>query len=949
MIHTIRVVSKDTKSDTRANSLRSEIETVLGIQVIQEILIAKFYWLEGCSAEEAKKLAEGVLCDAVTQAYTLEQPEHNGCHRVCVAYIPGVMNPEAQSILKVVKEFGVKSVTAADSGFEYVFPESLSDEQVQHITSKLLMNKVVQRVVTQTPETLLVSDVPGGIEIVPIRTLTDVELRVCSRKRNLFLNLEEMQVIRKHFRSLERDPKDGELETIAQTWSEHCGHKTFKARIIVDGMEKRPLFERLKETALKHDDLILSAFDDNSGVIRFYDDFGICAKWETHNSPSALEPYGGAMTGVGGDLRDILGTGQGAHILAGTDVFCLAPPDLPMELVPKGCLPPRYLFQHVVRGVRDYGNRMGVPTLNGSVHFHLNFRAKPTVLVGAYGIIPKHRCKKGAPQAGDLVIAVGGRTGRDGIHGATFSSGEMTAHTAAINGTAVQIGNAVEERRMADAIIACRDADLIVAITDCGAGGFASAVGEMGSRTGVRVALEKAPLKYTGLSPWEIWLSESQERMVVAVHPENEDEFIAMCKDTNVEATVIGVFTDDRRLIVNYHEKTLCDLSMEFLHNGLPQRVMTATKPKDRDDSDEQVLALSDAAAFSDAYVRVMAHGDVCSKEPIVRTYDHTVQGRSALPPFSGVLHDGPNDAAVICPILGKPYGMVMSHGGNPVLNTLDPYWGSIWAGVEALANYVAVGGNVHEAALIDNFIWPFPDEESLWDLDRAVDACVTLMDTFGIPFVSGKDSLSSTYKNDDGTVLKIPPVLNISVFGRIPDVEKTVTADFKRTGSVIVMLGLPDYKGMGGSVFTRSQGYAGGRVPKAALEKLPGLFDLVHRNIVSGRILSCHDISEGGLAASLAEMCFGGNCGANIERVFSHVTSEQFLFNESPGCFLVEMDPAAYDSFLKDEWDAIGRVRYLRIGHTIAESEIHTPLFSISVAALKDAWQQPMKEVFHS
>lgn len=958
MVRMIRVRKKG--EDSRVRSLRSEIGTVLKMHGIGEITIANVFRVEGCSADDAHRFAQEVLCDPITETHTVDEDVTGDCHVVHVAYTPGVTNPEAASLITTAHHMGISEMVAADSSVEYTFPRSLTDQQVQEITERLLMNRTVHTVVRKSTETLVVSDTPGGVEIVPIRKCSADGLQELSKERSLFLNLEEMEVIQSHFRELGRDPTDGELETIAQTWSEHCGHKTFKARLIVDGENKPPLYDRLKGKALQYSRLILSAFVDNAGVVQFYDDFGICAKMETHNSPSALEPYGGSMTGVGGCLRDVMGTGQGANLLASTDIFCFAPWDLDPQQLPPGCLPPRYLLQHVVRGVRDYGNRMGVPTLNGSVHFHPDFRAKPTVLVGCFGILPVDRCQKGVPQVGDIVIAVGGRTGRDGIHGATFSSGVMTAHTATINGTAVQIGNAIEEQRMATALIACRDADLVVAITDCGAGGFASAIGEMGSKTGVKVKLEKAPLKYPGLAPWEILLSESQEQMVVAVRPANALAFIKMCSTYNVEATIVGEFTGDHRFTVTYNNESVCDLSMEFLHDGLPQRVMIATKPPGRDDVDQECPSLADEDSWKNSFLRVMEHPDVCSKQSIVSTYDHTVKANTMLPPFSGIKHDGPNDAAVLCPIRGRPYGMVVSHGLNPVLNTLDPWWGSIWAGVEALANYVAVGGNFRAAALVDNFIWPFPDEYSLWELDCAIEACVKIMEVFGIPFVSGKDSLSSTYRNADGSVLKIPPVLNISAFGRIPDVRNTVTSDFKQAGSVIALLGIPDYAGMGGSVLMRAQGLMGGRVPQARLETLPGLFDLVHRNIVNGNILACHDVSEGGLAACLAEMCFGGDCGADIVLPSSLGSPEQLLFNESPGCFLVEMKSAVYDNFIATQWDSVAYTRSLRLGRVTGSHMINVevadkahspniPLFSIPVYQLKHAWQRPMKEVMHS
>jgi phosphoribosylformylglycinamidine synthase len=442
------------------------------------------------------------------------------------------------------------------------------------------------------------------------------------------------------------------------------------------------------------------------------------------------------------------------------------------------------MLKRVVEAVRDYGNRMGIPTNNGSFHFHDDFRAKPTVLVGAYGILPKKKAKIGKPISGDIVVSVGGRVGRDGIHGATFSSGEMTDRTITVNAQAVQIGNAIEEKRMFDAIEEASEQNLIRAIQDSGGGGLSSAVGEIGASTGVRVQLKNERLKYPGLSPWEIWLSESQERMIAAIPKEKFSRFKKICQKYNVEFSELGKFLSNRKLEVLYGDEVVCSLDMEFLHKGLPQRKMSAIEPKKRLFT-EKLLKIK-KNEWSKALRKVLSNGNVCSKEAIVRLYDHTVQGTNVVQQYSGVENDGPNDAAVIRPLLDKNYGMIVSHGLNPALNNIDSYWGSIWAGVEALSNYVAVGGDFREASLINNYVWPFPDEESLWTLDRSVDAVIDLMKIFKTPVISGKDSLSSTYRGKDGTVIKIPPVLCISAFGRVKNVLKTQTADFKKPGSVI-------------------------------------------------------------------------------------------------------------------------------------------------------------------
>lgn len=962
-----KVAKRRKSDDVLGNNLYQEIKKMgFGMSAFLNMRTAKVFRFEGLERKEAERIMETIV--EFNEYYSIEAPieiSRPENHRLIeVGYKPGVMNPEAASLEKVARELGFKCL-AVDTSIEYHFISGVimpTDEEIGLILNRLLVNKTTQTVIKEKPKTLIIEGRAGRISTVPIREASDEELIKLSAGK-LFLNLEEMKVIQNYFQKIGRNPTDAELETIAQTWSEHCVHKTFRAKIIIDGQEKQPFITRLKRVSALYNNGVLSSFVDNSGVVEFYEGMATCGKVETHNSPSAIEPYGGAATGSGGVFRDIMGTGQGAKVIASTDMFCLAPPNLSSELLPSGCLRPENILRNVIRGVGDYGNRMGIPTNNGSFHFHNDFRAKPSVIVGAYGIMPADQCQKGSPWAGDKIIAVGGRTGRDGIHGATFSSGTMTDQTISVNSTAVQIGNAIEEKRVFDALLECREKGFIRAITDCGAGGFSSAIGEMGSETGVQVYLEKAPLKYTGLAPWEIWISESQERMIVAVDPKNVDEFISTCRVYNVEAVELGEFTESKRLIVTHNGESVCDIDMEFLHNGLPQRVMTG-KWRKEEHSEPYVSGLLTNEDYTKKIFQVIGHLNVCSKEPIVRRYDHGVQGTNALPPYGEVNQDGPNDAAVLTPILGKPYGLIISHGLNPILNRIDPYQGSICAAVEALSNLAAVGGNYQESWLIDNFIWPFPDEESLGALDMAVDACVDIMHAFKIPFISGKDSLSSTYKgkqNGKDVIIKVPPVLCVSAFGKIPDIRKTVSAGFKKPGSIIVLLGKMDFNAMGGSVYYQIHGIKGGNVPKVNLKLQPKIFDCLHRLISEGKILAAHDISEGGIAAALAEMCFGGNVGAmlptGLHRLQMNypVSLDFILFNETPGCFLLEIDEYVYVEegaeklFCGLPHCELGRVAKSDIIYISGRNPMISKdyQFAIKLDDLKNEWKKPMKEVF--
>lgn len=937
MIYKIRVITT-VGPDLKGDGLFSDAKKI-GIKNLEKIAAIKVTRLEGVDEKDAKILAEKLLSELINQSYTINKSiVDKKAEIVEISYKPGVMNPEVASIIKAADDLKIK-LKAVDTSWEYAF-FGIDKKQARDLIQKLkIFNSLTEHIVEVEPKTLIIEGKVGDIKIIPMRALSDEELMNLSKDK-LFLNLDEMKEIQRYFQKIDRDPKDAELETLAQTWSEHSGHKTFKSELLIDGKKKKPLIKRIQEEALKHNKNIVSAFVDNSGVMDFYDGWAICGKVETHNSPSAIEPYGGAMTGSGGVFRDIAGTGQGAKNIASVDVFCLAPLDLADEELPVGSLSPDYLLKKVVMGVKDYGNRIGIPTNNGSVHFHKDFRAKPTVIAGAYGILPKKYAQKGTPKIGDLIIAVGGRTGRDGIHGATFSSAEMTDKTIEVNSTAVQIGNAIEEKRMLDALLEARDEGLIRMLQDVGGGGFSSAIGEIGEDLGVRVDIKNAPLKYQGLAPWEIWVSESQERMVVVIDPKNLVKIESIFKDNNVEYSVLGKFDGSKRLQVNFGKDEVADLDMEFLHHGLPKKVLVASSHKSSviSHQKEKFNTSKTDKEWINVLEKVLANGNVASKEPIVRLYDHSVGGTNDLQSYSGVKLDGPNDSPVIRPFLDKKYGVVISHGLNPILNNIDPYWGSIWACTEALSNFVSVGGDYKNASLINNYIWPFPDEESLWSLDQSVTAVVDFMKVFKTPVISGKDSLSSTYRGKD-EVIKIPPVLCMSVFGKIKDASKTVTSDFKKTGSIVVLVGKMSNE-LGGSVYLQTTHPKQAELlegPKVDLKTLPKTFDAIFNGIQTGEILSSHDVSEGGVITSIFEMAVGGNCGVLISN-----SSEELLFNETAGMFVVEVENEKVAKRL------FKNIPYKILGITQNEKTLTVQnLFKVDMDKLKQIWQKPMKEMF--
>ncbi|HEX5273040.1 MAG TPA: AIR synthase-related protein, partial [Gemmataceae bacterium] len=550
---------------------------------------ARGYLLEGdLSLTQAERLAAELLVDPLAESGRVGALNsiQSGPLVATVLLKPGVMDPTALSVVEAARDLEIPLESVRS--FRRYFgppPPAAARESLR----KVFANDAIEQAV-EGPLTLdhiaLGSKYTFRLVTVPLRDLDDDALMKVSRDGQLSLSLAEMRTIRDHFRAAGRDPTDVELETIAQTWSEHCSHKTLKGKIEFageggarryDNLLKETIFAATQEIRkrLGADDWCVSVFEDNAGVVRFDDRYNACFKVETHNRPSAIEPYGGASTGIGGVIRDPLGTGLGAKPICNTDVFCFAAPDTPPESLPPGVLHPKKVMKGVIAGVRDYGNRMGIPTVNGAVCFDERYLANPLVFCGTVGLIPVDRCKKEA-LPGDLIVTVGGRTGRDGIHGATFSSAELSAESEKVSGGAVQIGNAIAEKKMLDVLLVARDRGLYNAVTDCGAGGFSSAAGEMAEKTGATVQLDLAPLKYEGLSYTEIWISESQERMILAVPKDKWEMLRGLCASEDVEATVIGKFEPTGRLRLRYGENQVGDLDMHFLHDGRPPVVRQA-------------------------------------------------------------------------------------------------------------------------------------------------------------------------------------------------------------------------------------------------------------------------------------------------------------------------------------------------------------------------------------
>jgi phosphoribosylformylglycinamidine synthase subunit PurSL len=919
------------------------------------------YLIEGDleSNEQREALAE-MLGDQVVERVRIGrlEDERDSAMAAWMATVlrkPGVMDPVAQSVLETARDLGLP-VESVRTFRRYYGDRPFPQDAKETLFCRVLANEAIEQVI-EGPLKLdhLGLGTPYAFRLikVPVRELDATGLERLSREGQLSLSRAEMEAVQAHFREIGREPSDVELETIAQTWSEHCSHKTLKGRIEING---RKIGNLLKETIfgatqeirrrMGKDDWCVSVFEDNAGIVRFDDRYNLCFKVETHNHPSAIEPYGGANTGLGGVIRDPLGTGLGAKPICNTDVFCFAPPDTDPQSLPPGVLHPKKVMQGVVAGVRDYGNRIGIPTVNGAVCFDERYLANPLVFCGTVGLIPSDRCHK-APKPGDLIVAIGGRTGRDGIHGATFSSVRLTHESEKVSAGAVQIGNAITQKKLLDVVLRARDLNLSHAITDCGAGGFSSAVGEMADGLGAVVDLDQAPLKYEGLSYTEIWISESQERMILAVPPAQWPTLRNLAASEDVEATVLGKFEDTGRLRLLYEKHEVADLDLRFLHHGRPPVVRLANaQPFDPRTALASPASSENKANYGDDLKKILGSLNVCSKEWIVRQYDHEVQGGTVIKPLVGLHDDGPGDAAVVTPVLGSWAGTAVGCGINPRYGDLDPYAMAAAAVDEAVRNVVAVGADPSRIALLDNFCWGNTDQpETLGSLVRAAEACRDVAIAYRMPFISGKDSLNNEF-HAAGRNIVIPPTLLISALGYVPDVRQCVTMDLKEAGNVLYLVGVTRDE-MGGSHYNLINCWKVGVPPQVDRALAPPIFGAVHEAIRRGLLRSCHDLSEGGLAVAVAEMALAGGVGADLTAVCGGGLSDSVgLFSESASRFLVEVSPELTMSFEA----CMVNVPCTRIGQTCREERLRVAgrggewVVWEPLAGLKEAWQRTLR-----
>ncbi len=990
MVHRIEIGFKEGIGDVLGEKTKRKITEHLDIAV-EKVQTIDVYTIEGdLERSTLEAIAGGPLSDPIIQRYTIEGGlAEDFDWLIEVGFRPGVtdnVGKTAKSAIRFLVEESEGQRLGVYTSRQYVIKGTIERRDVEKIASRLLANELIQRYeivdakewnraqgMAPSVPRVVIEDDTGTTEIDLDRS--DAELQEISSRMVLALTIDEMKIIQNYLKDesvlrgrkkvgLGEEITDAELESLAQTWSEHCKHKIFNGLITYEDEEgTTTVVDSLFATYIKGStkkireglgdkDWCLSVFVDNAGVIAFNDDFNLVFKVETHNSPSALDPYGGALTGIVGVNRDPFGTGKGARLIFNTDVFCFASPYYSDELPPR-ILHPRRIYEGVREGVEHGGNKSGIPTVNGCLVFDKRYLGKPLVYCGTGGIMPSRilgeetYSKKILP--GDLIVMTGGRIGKDGIHGATFSSEELHEGSPV---TAVQIGDPITQKKMTDFLLIARDRGLYRAITDNGAGGLSSSVGEMATLCdGCEMDLKKAPLKYAGLKPWEILISEAQERMSLAVAPETIDQFLELAEKMDVETTVLGTFTDSGIFHILYGGETVAYLDMEFLHEGLPKmRLKARWTPPTREEPD-----FPEPEDMGRALKEMLARLNICSKESVVRQYDHEVQGGSVIKPMVGIANDGPSDAAVIRPVLESYEGVVVANGICPRYSDIDTYHMAACAVDEAVRNAIAVGGSLERMAGIDNFCWCDPVESEktpdgqykLAQLVRANQALYDYTVAYGVPCISGKDSMKNDYIIGD-TKISIPPTLLFSVMGKIADVRHAVTMDAKEPGDLVYILGETRNE-LGGSEWFAMNGYIGNSVPKVDASKAKDLYNALSHAIEAGLVASCHDCSDGGLGVALAETAFSGGWGMDID--LSCVPAkdmgrnDHLLFSESQSRFVVTIHPEKREAFV----DHMDGNTFARVGVVTEEGIFRVRgmdrevIMSEGIDELKRAWQEPL------
>ncbi|MFP3949615.1 MAG: phosphoribosylformylglycinamidine synthase subunit PurL [Candidatus Micrarchaeia archaeon] len=912
----IEVKPRGSLRDPASATLKKDIGAMTG-KDIADLMITKSYTIDAqLSDEEMERLGKELFADTIAEEYTYREPAYLHTWRIEVGLLPGMTDNVGRTASTAVQDVLGKRPDVYFSKVYYVDGEFEDETVLDEIAEKLLANKMIERWRVFSPEQTEFSPFPAKVELEHTPKVEKInmdvsagELEEMSRKRLLALSPEEMEGIKEYYKrkeiieerenvGLDSRATDVELEALAQSWSEHCKHKIFNSEIeYYENGEKVEEINSIFSTYIKGateramKPYVVSVFKDNGGIIKFNLEHDVAVKVETHNAPSALDPYGGAITGILGVNRDVLGTGMGAKPVANMDMLCFG--YLDEKEVPDGAMHPKRIAKGVVKGIEGGGNPVGIPTVNGSITFEKCYAARPLVYAGTVGIMPNQVNGKPSSEKevepGSLAVMVGGRIGKDGIHGATFSSQQLTTE---VSSSVVQIGDAITQKKVIDLVLEARDRGLFDAITDNGAGGLSSSIGEMAQFSGgCEIYLDKCPLKYKGLDPWEILLSESQERMTLAIPREKWKELQKLAEKHDVEATVVGTFTDSGYFHIMYNEETVGYLSMEFLHEGMGKLKLKASWEEKL--QPEPNLTETDP---NEILLRLLAAPNIASKEWVIRQYDHEVQGGSVIKPV--MCGNGTSDGGVIRPLLDCQEGLVISHGICP-RQVEDSYHMAQLAVDEAVRNAVASGAMFGYLAGLDNFSWPDPvksekNPDGDYKLAQLVRCAKGLHDAavaYRIPLISGKDSMKNDYYSG-GEKYSINPTLLVTIVGKIQDIEESVTCNFKNPGDSIYLLG-KTRGALGGSEYYKAYGGVGNGMPKVDLEANSSLYNAVSKAAADGLLSSAHDVSDGGIAVALAECTMGGLRGADFEiREAESETEDEraFLFSEDPGRFIVSV-----------------------------------------------------------
>ena len=955
--HRIEISPLEGITDSKGDATLRQINEYFGLKPEQVATRLVLTIHADISKDDARRVAAQFANPVLQKGIVGETKRPDFDWIVAVGFLPGVTDNVGRTAHEAIGDIVgrvLRDDEFAFSSTEYLIRGGgLSRKDIEHIAKDLLANELIESITILSKEELRDAPMPLNLPLMPetapgdVKTIDldvdDAKLMEISAKGILALSLEEMKAIQNYFRSakdrasvgLTNNPTDVELEAIAQTWSEHCKHKIFDAEIeYEDGNGASERIVSLYKSFIKKStgeigekiDWLVSVFHDNAGVVAFNDKFDIAYKVETHNSPSALDPYGGAMTGIVGVNRDPLGTGRGCDLLMNVWGYCLASPFTPAKDVPEGLLHPRRLRDGIHKGVIDGGNQSGIPYGLGWEYFDERYLGKPLVYCGTVGLLPKKI--GGTPghekhiDPGDLIVMTGGRIGKDGIHGATFSSEELHGESPS---QAVQIGDPITQKRMSDFILEARSKNLYNFITDNGAGGLSSSVGEMATKSGgCEMDLAKAPLKYAGLSPWEILVSEAQERMSFAVPPEKIDEFLELAKRRDVEATVLGNFTDSGKFHILYDGKTVAWIDLEFLHDGLPRMKLKAKwEPKHAETAPD----IPKEGIPAEEIAGIVGRLNICSNEYKARQYDHEVKGISVVKPFLGVERDIAGDAVVATVEPAGKEGIALSAAISPRHSDIDTYHMTAWVIELAIRRLVAVGATPDRVALLDNFCWPDPvkspktpdGEYKLAQLVRANKALYDYTKAFNAPCVSGKDSM----KNDSvlgGKKISIPPSLLISAITKMEDVSRAVTPDAKNAGDDIYVVGTTRPE-LGGSEYLAMLGKDGGAVPKIDSEAAAAIHRAVAALTEKRLARSIHAPAHGGLAVSLAKTAMAGRLGLQVDidavpTEPSALSAREILFSESGARFLLTAKPERSAEIAEILADA----PHAKIGRVIAE-----------------------------